>query len=255
MHCCPSLRSLWLCEHEGPGASWDSPPCWPSRTAPTPAHLPLHSAVHTHVRVSWSLTSCVSTVGLELVFKGFLWVMVPRAVSHCSPLNFLFSNSTKDSLRSNSPVEMETSTEPMDPLTPSVAALAVQPEGGSGWRTALPVGVCSGAGGLPSQRVFGPGPADCFPGGCSLWNVTLSSLDVESCLCPQSSFLKKFQGFKGPRKMWVWYPQGFGWKAVVCLFQNHSMLILEGVRYLSCHSVPSGQDRTGKETGPERMMS
>lgn len=27
-------------------------------------------------------------------------------------------------------MEMETSTEPMDPLTPSVAALAVQPEGG-----------------------------------------------------------------------------------------------------------------------------
>ena len=100
-------------------------------------------------------------------------------------------------------MEMETSTEPMDPLTPSVAALAVQPEGGSGWRTALPAGVCSVAGGLPSQRVFGPGPADCFPGGCSLWNVTLSSLDLESCLCLQSSFLKKFQGFKGPRKMWV----------------------------------------------------
>lgn len=41
----------------------------------------------------------------------------------------LFFESTKDSLRSNSPVEMETSTEPMDPLTPSVAALAAQPEG------------------------------------------------------------------------------------------------------------------------------
>lgn len=27
-------------------------------------------------------------------------------------------------------MEMETSTEPMDPLTPSVAALVVQPEGG-----------------------------------------------------------------------------------------------------------------------------
>nr|BAE02076.1 unnamed protein product [Macaca fascicularis] len=41
---------------------------------------------------------------------------------------FTSSLSTKDSLRSNSPVEMETSTEPMDPLTPSVAALAAQPE-------------------------------------------------------------------------------------------------------------------------------
>lgn len=39
-------------------------------------------------------------------------------------------------------MEMETSTEPMDPLTPSVAALAVQPEGGSG------------ASGLLSWRVF-----------------------------------------------------------------------------------------------------
>lgn len=29
-------------------------------------------------------------------------------------------------------MEMETSTEPMDPLTPSVAALVVQPEGGYG---------------------------------------------------------------------------------------------------------------------------
>lgn len=41
---------------------------------------------------------------------------------------FTSSLSTKDALRSNSPVEMETSTEPMDPLTPSVAALVVQPE-------------------------------------------------------------------------------------------------------------------------------
>lgn len=51
-------------------------------------------------------------------------------------------------------MEMETSTEPMDPLTPSVAALAVQPEGGSGWRTALPAGVWSGTGRLLSWRVF-----------------------------------------------------------------------------------------------------
>lgn len=29
-------------------------------------------------------------------------------------------------------MEMETSTEPMDPLAPSVAALGVQPEGGCG---------------------------------------------------------------------------------------------------------------------------
>ncbi|XP_036918455.1 serine/threonine-protein phosphatase 6 regulatory subunit 3 isoform X18 [Sturnira hondurensis] len=36
--------------------------------------------------------------------------------------------STKESLRSNSPVEMETSAELMDPLTPSVAALPVPPE-------------------------------------------------------------------------------------------------------------------------------
>ncbi|XP_035885701.1 serine/threonine-protein phosphatase 6 regulatory subunit 3 isoform X15 [Phyllostomus discolor] len=41
---------------------------------------------------------------------------------------FPSSPSTKESLRSNSPVEMETSTEPMDPLTPGVAALAVPPE-------------------------------------------------------------------------------------------------------------------------------
>uniref|UniRef100_A0A452SKT5 Protein phosphatase 6 regulatory subunit 3 n=1 Tax=Ursus americanus TaxID=9643 RepID=A0A452SKT5_URSAM len=41
---------------------------------------------------------------------------------------FTSSLSTKDSLRSNSPVEMETSTEPMGPLTPSVATLASQPE-------------------------------------------------------------------------------------------------------------------------------
>uniref|UniRef100_A0A8C9KJR3 Protein phosphatase 6 regulatory subunit 3 n=1 Tax=Panthera tigris altaica TaxID=74533 RepID=A0A8C9KJR3_PANTA len=41
---------------------------------------------------------------------------------------FTSSLSTKDSLRSNSPVEMETSTEPMDPLAPSVAALGAQPE-------------------------------------------------------------------------------------------------------------------------------
>ena len=72
-------------------------------------------------------------------------------------------------------MEMETSTEPMDPLTPSVAALAVQPEGG-----------------------FGAG-ARC-PGWCSLWNVTLSSLDLGSCLCPQSRFLKKFKVSKDPGK-------------------------------------------------------
>ncbi|KAM5317139.1 serine/threonine-protein phosphatase 6 regulatory subunit 3 isoform 6-T7 [Glossophaga mutica] len=41
---------------------------------------------------------------------------------------FPSSLSTKESLRSNSPVEMETSTEPMDPLTPNVTALAVPPE-------------------------------------------------------------------------------------------------------------------------------
>ncbi|XP_007455059.1 PREDICTED: serine/threonine-protein phosphatase 6 regulatory subunit 3-like, partial [Lipotes vexillifer] len=41
---------------------------------------------------------------------------------------FASSLSTKDSLRSSSPVEMETSTEPVGPLAPSVAALAVQPE-------------------------------------------------------------------------------------------------------------------------------
>ncbi|XP_045711417.1 serine/threonine-protein phosphatase 6 regulatory subunit 3 isoform X12 [Phyllostomus hastatus] len=41
---------------------------------------------------------------------------------------FPSSPSTKESLRSNSPVEMETSTEPMDPLTPGVTVLAVPPE-------------------------------------------------------------------------------------------------------------------------------
>ncbi|XP_053518876.1 serine/threonine-protein phosphatase 6 regulatory subunit 3 isoform X10 [Artibeus jamaicensis] len=41
---------------------------------------------------------------------------------------FPSSLSTKESLRSNSPVEMETSTEPTDPLTPSVTALAAPPE-------------------------------------------------------------------------------------------------------------------------------
>lgn len=41
---------------------------------------------------------------------------------------FTSSLSTKESLRSNSPVEMETSTEPMDPLTPGAAALTTQPE-------------------------------------------------------------------------------------------------------------------------------
>lgn len=49
-------------------------------------------------------------------------------------------------------MEMETSTELMDPLTPSVAALAVQPEGGSGRRTA-PGGCLVWA-------------ADCPPSGC-----------------------------------------------------------------------------------------
>ena len=72
-------------------------------------------------------------------------------------------------------MEMETSSEPMDPLTPSVAALAVQPEGGS--------------------RTSGRSP-----GGCPLRNVTLSSLDLGSCLCPQSIFLKKFKGSKDPGK-------------------------------------------------------
>lgn len=43
---------------------------------------------------------------------------------------FVFFQSPKDSLRSNSPVEMETSTEPMDPLSANVA-LATQPEGKS----------------------------------------------------------------------------------------------------------------------------
>lgn len=52
-----------------------------------------------------------------------------RRLLPAANVNFLFSKSTKESLRSNSPVEMETSAEPMDPLTPSVAALAVQPEG------------------------------------------------------------------------------------------------------------------------------
>lgn len=37
--------------------------------------------------------------------------------------------SSKDSLRSSSPVEMETSTEPVDPLSANVTALATQPEG------------------------------------------------------------------------------------------------------------------------------
>uniref|UniRef100_A0A8D0GIS2 Uncharacterized protein n=1 Tax=Sphenodon punctatus TaxID=8508 RepID=A0A8D0GIS2_SPHPU len=40
---------------------------------------------------------------------------------------FTSSLSSKDSLRSNSPVEMETSTEPMDPLSANVTALATQP--------------------------------------------------------------------------------------------------------------------------------
>lgn len=35
-------------------------------------------------------------------------------------------------------MEMETSTEPMDPLTPSVAALGVQPEGGCGEQDSSP---------------------------------------------------------------------------------------------------------------------
>ncbi|KAH1172161.1 hypothetical protein KIL84_007779 [Mauremys mutica] len=41
---------------------------------------------------------------------------------------FTFSLSSKESLRSNSPVEMETNTEPMDPLSANVSPLATQPE-------------------------------------------------------------------------------------------------------------------------------
>uniref|UniRef100_A0A452H3X5 Uncharacterized protein n=1 Tax=Gopherus agassizii TaxID=38772 RepID=A0A452H3X5_9SAUR len=41
---------------------------------------------------------------------------------------FTSSLSSKESLRSNSPVEMETNTEPMDPLSANVSALAAQPE-------------------------------------------------------------------------------------------------------------------------------
>lgn len=54
--------------------------------------------------------------------------MPAKETGWASFTEFTSSLSTKDSLRSNSPVEMETSTDTLDPLTPSVSALAAQPE-------------------------------------------------------------------------------------------------------------------------------
>lgn len=81
-------------------------------------------------------------------------------------------------------MEMETSTEPMDPLTPTVAALAVQPEGGCG----------------EDQGARSVGWSFCC---CLSFSLMLSFLDLKSCLCAYTGFIKPVltRGLKGARKM------------------------------------------------------